>query len=570
MKLKVKEFMSGGQRLESWDRTHDQKTTKTTLWGTMSWSLAGASLLFILISALLIANSSCSLPRGLSASSPVCVGGHLSVQSWLALVGVEFTILGLIIVPRIQSVTISKLLTWRLTHGGMPLVNLLNSQTTSPSWTKLCLGSRSTLLIRIFTFCTMITVSILYKFSFIQVGRVDAVALKEAKAPVTLGCDNIGWCNGVSPNFFGALSTSDSSSSFNTAIDPNTSSTPKPYYQVFGPSQDNIAYELNHGNLYLCTPTYYSRNKITPNTPDWNPPLLTPYSNPDGLRIITHGSHSTLDIFSSNGTLEILSGSFKALDQDSIYISKVTASIEICLGYASWSVNNTIKPSSYLQNPTDIACVPENFNLTDWSRNTSSQFSLSVLRGLDWSTVNNLPLQTVALNVILATLNHMDSMSTLDNIYASMLSKNISTPTPPQCSKFKSSRDTTSPWVAIGLIPSHGTGMTQLGVVLQALIIALSVCTLILLFIPVLPLVTEWPAQWLGLVYGLSPSKVQAAVEGTSAGRNAAKDSNWGQCTERKEGQVWLSSGGGDVIEGCPYLILSPEKGMVRMGRNHV
>ena len=112
--------------------------------------------------------------------------------------------------------------------------------------------------------------------------------------------------------------------------------------------------------------------------------------------------------------------------------------------------------------------------------------------------------------------------------------------------------------------------MTQLGVVLQALIIVLCVLILILLFIPVLPLVTEWPAQWLGLVYGLSPSKVQEVVEGTSAGRNSAKDNNWGQGTGGREGWVWLGSGGGDVAEGCPYLILSPEKGRVRIGRNHV
>ena len=59
-------------------------------------------------------------------------------------------------------------------------------------------------------------------------------------------------------------------------------------------------------------------------------------------------------------------------------------------------------------------------------------------------------------------------------------------------------------------------------------------------------------------------------MEGTSAGRNAAKPSNCGQREEGKDGWVWLGSGGGDVVEGCPYLILSPEKGRVRMGRNHV
>jgi hypothetical protein len=186
------------------------------------------------------------------------------------------------------------------------------------------------------------------------------------------------------------------------------------------------------------------------------------------------------------------------------------------------------------------------------------------------NTVNNLPLQTVALNVILATLNHTSAENELNTIYQAMLNNKSRIFVPPQCSHAEFARDESNSWVATGLIPSHGTGMTGLGVVLQALVIIFCVMTPILLSIPVLPLVMEWPAQWLGLVYSLSPSKTQEAVEGTSAGRNSAKDSNWGQGQEGKEGWVSLSSGGGDVVEGCPYLILSPEKGRVRMGRNHV
>jgi hypothetical protein len=168
---------------------------------------------------------------------------------------------------------------------------------------------------------------------------------------------------------------------------------------------------------------------------------------------------------------------------------------------------------------------------------------LAVLGGLGWNTVNNLALQTVALNVILATLNYTDARNKIYKTYASMLRKNTSILTPPQCSQSKASPDATKRWVAIGLSPFHGTGMTQLGVVLQALIVILLVYTLVLLFIPELPLVTERPAQWLGLVYGLSPSKVQEVVEGTSAGRNATKDSNWGQCEEGREGWVRFGSG---------------------------
>jgi hypothetical protein len=214
------------------------------------------------------------------------------------------------------------------------------------------------LFIRIIIFCTVLAVSILYKFSFVLVGREDTLALKDAKAPINMGCGSTG-CNGVSTNFLDALSTSNSSSSFNITVSPTTSSAPKHYYQVFGPSQDNVAQEISKGDLYLCTPTYYSRNKVTPNGSDWMPPLPTPYSNLDGLRFTNPTDHSILDIYSSNGTLELLTGTFGALNQDSEYLSMLSASVEVCLGFASWRINNTETQTSYLQDPTDIACVPD-------------------------------------------------------------------------------------------------------------------------------------------------------------------------------------------------------------------
>jgi hypothetical protein len=192
----------------------------------------------------------------------------------------------------------------------------------------------------------------------------------------------------------------------------------------------------------------------------------------------------------------------------------LSASVEVCLGFASWSINNTGTATSYLQDPTDITCVAEDFNIVNWMDNSSSKFPLGVLQGLGWNTVNNLPLQMIALNVILATLNHTTSEIELNQTYASMISENTSSPVPPQCSKTTPAPDIVSPWVAIGIIPSSGTGMTQLGVVLQVLVTVLCILTLMLLFIPILPLVTEWQAQWLGLVYGLSSSKVQEVVEG--------------------------------------------------------
>jgi hypothetical protein len=247
----------------------------------------------------------------------------------------EFTALRIVVVPRLQSVLNSKILTRRLTHSGMPLAKLLNSQTSAPSWTKLRLGSKSTLFVRITTFFVIIIISVLYKFSFVLVGKVDTVALKDAKTPVSMGCDNTGSCNGVSMNFLDALSTNNFSFSFNITVEPTASFAPKHHYQVFGPSQGNVANQFSEGDLYLCTPTYYSRNKITPNVSDWIPPLLIPYSNPDGLRLTNPDDHSIIDILSSNGKLEIVFGTFGILNQVSKYISMLSACVEICFGFAS-------------------------------------------------------------------------------------------------------------------------------------------------------------------------------------------------------------------------------------------
>jgi hypothetical protein len=141
--------------------------------------------------------------------------------------------------------------------------------------------------------------------------------------------------------------------------------------------------------------------------------------------------------------------------------------------------------------------------------NSSSKFPIRVLQGLGWNIVNDLPLQMITLNVILAILNYTTSEIGLNQTNASMISENTSSPVPPQCSKTTPAPDMANSWVATGVIPSSGIGMTRLGGVLRVLIIVLCILTLILLFIPILPLVTEWPAQWLGLVYGVSPSKVQ-------------------------------------------------------------
>jgi hypothetical protein len=479
------------------------------------------------------------------------------VESWLAIVGTEFFALGIIIVPRVQSILLSKILTWRLMNNGISLPRLLNSQTTSPLWTQHHLGLKTTFVVRLLFAFIMFVGSILYKFSFVQVGRVDLVNLTGANPPVPMGCDASGHCGGLSTNLLDAIGNNNSSASFNLTTNAKENSSETSYTQAFGPSQVNLAYQLTDGDLYFCTPSYYSRNKITSNTSDWNPPPLTTTPINNGIRFTNPADSSVLDISSSNGTLQILTGFFgpNATGQ---YFSMLSTTIEVCLGFTSWSVNNKASPNSFLKDPTDITCIPEPFDTETWTNSTYTPFMLGMLQGLSWKTVNNLSFSTAAVNIILASLNHTTSQTLLQQAYTPT-PQNTTTYTQPQECTLASSTPS-NPWVISGLIPNHGTGMTFLGVILQSLITLLSLFILALLFFPILPLITEWPAQWLGLMYGVSPSKVQEAVDGTSVGKNVAKGDVW----------VYLSSWGRDMMEGNPYLVLNPENGRVRMGRCHV
>jgi hypothetical protein len=69
-----------------------------------------------------------------------------------------------------------------------------------------------------------------------------------------------------------------------------------------------------------------------------------------------------------------------------------------------------------------------------------------------------------------------------------------------------------------GILAGAGTGMTKIGMALQVLMVVVSGCVIGILAWPALPLTTEWPAQWIGLVSDLDRAVPEDAVHGTSAG----------------------------------------------------
>ncbi|EPE33294.1 hypothetical protein GLAREA_06306 [Glarea lozoyensis ATCC 20868] len=500
---------------------------------TAHWKFIILSLILLLTSILLIVNANCSKPYGISAEALVCVGGQLSIQSWLVIVGLEFGFLGYFLFPRIAEVLISKVLTRGLAGDGMSFASLLNSQRTAPWKTQMRFGLKRVLGIRILGVVIILVFSILYKYSFVRVERYSSFTLDDTQKPIILGCNGGGCNGGVSDNFAGALSGTMGSSS-NISFNPGSPMRAKQYTQVYGPSQPAWAPQLKTGTEFLCTPTYYSRNKIYPNDQFWTPLVVGTDVYNNGVRFFDTSGGTLVDVYSANGTLQILSAKYGS-NATTCYTSKLTAMVSVCVGYASWSVNNTITPEALLQDPEDIDCYQENFDLISWANSPGAQFTLNLLGGLGSKNINNLPQSTAAMNVILASLNHSAATNILERkVKANLLANTVKTAMPAECSSSTASH----PWVVSGVSYNNGTGMTLLGAVLQGLVLLFTLLALLLLFWPTSALLTEWPAQWLVLACTMEQAKVQEAVENTSFGRNEVDGELWMNMTTENDKRV--------------------------------
>jgi hypothetical protein len=144
--------------------------------GTLDYTAAIGTIVVFASAILLILNGRCSQSNGFSAGAPVCVGSQLSVQSWLAIVGVEFSLLGTFLLPRLASLTISKALTRKMTNSGLPAGRLLNSFSNAPLTAQLH-GVKAILLLRILIMAMVAAASVLYKFSFVQVDASGSLVL---------------------------------------------------------------------------------------------------------------------------------------------------------------------------------------------------------------------------------------------------------------------------------------------------------------------------------------------------------------------------------------------------------
>ncbi|OBT38767.1 hypothetical protein VE00_10834 [Pseudogymnoascus sp. WSF 3629] len=515
-------------------------TTTVSLRGTLDWVLAICSMVLIFCSGLMIANGTCSKYHKTSVYSAVCVGGHLSVPAWLAIVGVEFSLLGTVVIPRTASVLISKYLTTRLIQDGLPLSTLLNLHPSAPVRTQLQRGMKKVVFIRVLVVVLAGIGSILYKFSFARTNMQGRINIPPAplqdisqlgpqwKTVIPIGEHEVqGSFVSVNLNDMVKGQGGENSSSIRH-LPANSTRFPLSEKIILGPKLNTTsARQLLVGTVQSCVPYSYARHTVTHYSGtghDSNPTIEdSPYNS--GIRFFAKGGDTNylIDITSSpSGALQAYWT--QGLDNAGVggrYTSLTEITTDLCRGYTSWSTldfgNSSYYQYYYLQEPQDLGCVRESFDVASWNSSGGSRiasgFVTAFVSQSSYYYVNQV------FSAVIATLEHQ---STLNSTAFINLDSRISAKTvPAACVGFTSSE---AEVVAEGIIIDNGTGMTLMGMVLQGIALLTALIGFIVLLWPALPLLGEWPAQWLGLTSEADGRMVQKTLRGTTVGHNSARD----------------------------------------------
>ncbi|MCJ1394154.1 hypothetical protein MMC18_007032 [Xylographa bjoerkii] len=513
-------------------------TTRISYFGMLDWISISATTLLILSAVLMIANVEGSWS---TYPYPLHIGGQLSISSWTAIIGVEFSLFGTILLPRLKALFASKYLTKKLTSGaGLKLSTLLNAQESAPLDTQVRYGIKRLLAIRVMVIVVALTFSISYKFSF-EMAAIQATVMIDGDT-VDIGQLPQGGDGEFSTNLLDVIGFGDETS----VVFANGTFIVGP---AFNMSSVN---SLLAGNITTCYPQPYHRSIYT------SPDLKTVDTVGDErYRIIAlnNNVNGTADILQSpNGSLQAGLGTQDS-NGDVSYTDFVVVDTTFCIGYVSWS--NVNQYSNYrLQSVQDMNCTTLPFDLTAWNNSVGTitmgfmQVALSgrgdpTLGVLDEATL----LQFIVAHV-LATLPCPDDFPVVQQ-----------TPYLEACSASSTAGHTNADHTlaATGLIANFGTQMTLFGFVLQILLVCAGLAAIGLFSWSPLPLLGEWPAQWLSLLNEFDKGGMGKSLEGTSVGGNAAT----GQTT------VFLSS---ERVEGVGtfHLVLSTESGKVGVGRDHI
>ena len=224
---------------------------------------------------------------------------------------------------------------------------------------------------------------------------------------------------------------------------------------------------------------------------------------------------------------------------------------KLCRGYTTWNTSNYNQDSSYqeyfLQGVQDIGCIPETFSFASWNASNSRTIAQSFVSAFTgaWDSYS-----TEVVEIVLASLDHS---TLLASTAFTGLDTAASVETAPKaCSGFSPAEG-----VAVGLLISNGTGMTLMGMILQGIALCFAMMGIVVLVWPSLPLVGEWPAQWLGLARGVDGEIVQRSLRGTSVGQNAAQGGD----------RLFLVSQ--HKVNGSNSLVFSTEHGDIAKRENY-
>ncbi|KAE9367945.1 hypothetical protein N431DRAFT_429230 [Stipitochalara longipes BDJ] len=520
----------------------------------IDWTALCSCIVLLISSVLLIANGSCSSPRGLSANSALCVGGQLSIQEWLAIVGVEFSVTCSVLLPRTLSTKVSKSLTSASIGNGVRLDKVLNSQRTAPIATQWGQGWRKYFFARLLVAFVVILVTILYKFTFVLVSRHDSVLVSaewiemgSSLQPLENGCpahDNWFPDGSFSSNNLRDLVSGTNNSILykNPGWTANATSGPTTLYVGPGINITSVP-QLLKGTVSRCEPAHYFKFTLsTSPAPSSLPQVDLPLSNymlssgAGNLSYINFAaasdSNQTLQIIPVESNPTIPDGGGHPVWGPATFAFMTTVLSQDCLGNFTW--NNAAGYQTFqIQEPVDEFCVDFDWYwlLYYWKDSSSFLFTTGVM-------------QAYFAGRSLNSQQSWDPTRAIEIMLLSLPVTNSPNPPPPGtmmpsnptlkglCDAHNTNGPFAHPmtsncWFSplgliSGTINSHGVGMTALGIALQCFVLLSSLVAFYVILGPGVPILTEWPAQWIGLGANLPAEVVGDAVARTSTGRSHA------------------------------------------------
>lgn len=519
----------------------------------IDWTALCSCIVLLISSVLLIANGSCSSPHGISADSALCVGGQLSIQEWLAIVGVEFSITCSVLLPRILSTKVSKSLTSASIWNGVRLDKVLNSQSAAPIATQWGQGWRKYFFARLLVAFVVILVTILYKFTFVLVSRHDSVLVSaewiemgSSLQPLENACPaHDSWITDGSftnNNLRDLVSgTSNSILYKNPGWAANAASGPTTLYVGPGINITSVP-QLLKGTVSRCEPANYLKFTLSTapapsSLPQVDRPLSSNYILSSGngnlsyINFAAGDSNRTLQIIPVESNPKIPDGGGRPVWGPATFAFMTTVTSQDCWGNFTW--NNAAGYQTFqMQEPVDEFCEDFDWNslLLYWNDSPSFLFTTGIVQVY------------FAERSLILNYNSWDPTRAIEIMLLSFPVGNrpnrpppgTMMPSNPTLKGLCDAHNTNGPFahpmtsncwfsplgLISGTINSHGVGMTALGIALQCFVLLSSLVGFYIILGPGVPILTEWPAQWIGLAADLPAEVIGDAVARTSTGRD--------------------------------------------------